>query len=370
VEIRLVQSRADLKAFVELPYRLYLRDPVWVPPLRDEQYNQFNPKRNPMLEHCEYALFLLFDHEKVIGRISAFVDRLAVSHWGQPVGLFGSYECVDRLEAAWILLDAARTWLQSRGMKTMRGPWSFASQEWGTVVEGFQPSPVILAPYNPIYYNDQLIAFGLRKIKDLLVYYVDASEGYQIPERYLRLTDRIRDRYGVRVRPVDMRRLEEDVATIVNLANRSIADNWGFYPVTEAEAHAMARDMKSIVHPKALLIAERLDGEPIGFAMSLPDVNILLKGIKGRLFPFGWIKLLWGVPRLSQYRMWALGVIPEYQGKAIDTLLYQATYQAIFSDKVRLEINYVLEDNDRINNALFKLKVKPLRKYRVYQMDI
>jgi ribosomal protein S18 acetylase RimI-like enzyme len=167
-----------------------------------------------------------------------------------------------------------------------------------------------------------------------------------------------------------MQRLEEDVLTITRLANESICDNWGFYPVTEEEARAMARDMKQIVNPKALLIAEEENGHPIGFAMSLPDVNRVLKGLNGHLLPFGIIKMLFMLPRLNQYRMWALGVIPEWQGKAIDTLLYRATYEAIYSDKLRIEINYVLEDNDRMNNAITKLGARYLRRYRVYEMPI
>jgi ribosomal protein S18 acetylase RimI-like enzyme len=132
----------------------------------------------------------------------------------------------------------------------------------------------------------------------------------------------------------------------------------------------MARDMKQLVHPKAILIAEDAQGNPIGVAMSLPDVNLLLKGLHGSLLPFGWLKLLWGIPRLTQYRMWALGVLPEYHGKAIDSLLYRAMYETLYSNKLRLEINYVLEDNHRMNNALMKLNVKPLRRYRIYQMPI
>ena len=158
--------------------------------------------------------------------------------------------------------------------------------------------------------------------------------------------------------------------TTTRLANESISDNWGFYPVTEDEARAMARDMKQIIHPKALLIAEEEGGRPIGFAMSLPDINQVLKGLDGRLFPFGIFKLLYKLPRLTHYRMWALGVIPKYQGCGIDTLLYRATHDAIYSPKMRLEINYVLEDNDRMNNALRKLDVKELRRYRVYEMPI
>jgi ribosomal protein S18 acetylase RimI-like enzyme len=370
MEIIQVQTPHELKAFINFPYELYHDDPVWVAPLRSEQQAQFVPEKNPMLNHCTYTLFLARENGRVVGRISAFLDQLALEHWKQPIGLFGSFECVNDTKVSQALLAGARDWLRQKGMSVMRGPWSFASQEWGLVVEGFEPSPVILAPYNPSYYNGFMTSFGLAKADDLLVYVVDASDGYQIPERYLTLTEKVQKRYGISVRPVNMKNLEADVITIVNLANVSISDNWGFYPVTDEEGRAMAHDLKQIINPKAVLIAETAEGKPIGFAMSLPDVNVILKGLNGRLLPFGWLKLLFKLPRLTQYRMWALGVIPEYQGKAIDTLLYRATYEAIYSSKTRLEINYVLEDNDRMNNALYKLGVKNLRRYRVYEMPI
>ena len=132
----------------------------------------------------------------------------------------------------------------------------------------------------------------------------------------------------------------------------------------------MAQDLKAIVNPDALLIAENDVGEPIGFALSLPDINTLLKGLNGYLLPFGWLKLLFGLKKIRQYRMWGLGVVPEYQGKAIDTLLYKATYEVLKGPQARLEINYVLEDNHRMNNALLKLGVEPIRRYRVYEMAI
>ncbi len=370
MQVRPVRHKNDLRHFVELPYRLYRDDPVWVAPLRSEQWAQFDPRRNPMLEHCTYELFLLWDRDSVVGRIAAFVDHLGVQTWKEPVGLFGSYECVDDERGSRLLLETARSWLQERGMGVMRGPWSFASQEWGLVVEGFTPSPVLLAPYNPPYYNDQLTAFGLRKAKDLLVYYADVAEGYRIPERYLTLTDQVQKRYGVRVRAVDMRRLEQEVATIIQVSNRSIAHNWGYYPVTEAEGRALARDLKQIVNPQAVLIAEGPDGEAIGFAIAIPDVNVLLRGLNGRLLPFGWLKLLWGLPRLRQYRFWALGVVPEYQRRAVDALLYRRIHEALAPRNVRMEVNYVLEDNAPMNNALRRLGVKDLRRYRVYEMGI
>jgi GNAT superfamily N-acetyltransferase len=140
--------------------------------------------------------------------------------------------------------------------------------------------------------------------------------------------------------------------------------------VTEAEVTAMARDLKPILHPKAVIFAEDSQGKAIGFAIAIPDVNVLIKGLNGRLLPFGWIKLLRGLPRLKQYRMFALGVIPEYHGKGIDSLIYRALYESCYSPDLRLEINYVLENNYPMNNAILKLGAKPLRKYRIYEMKI
>lgn len=365
-----VQTPKDLQDFIELPYQLYKDDPMWIAPLRSEQAAQFVPEKNPMLNHCNYTLFLAKEGDKVLGRISAFLDTLALDHWKQPIGLFGSFECVNDEKVALALLGAAEAWLKDKGMLSMRGPWSFASQEWGLVVEGYTPEPVILAPYNPPYYNDLLQKFGLAKAKDLKVYVVDARDGYQIPERYLTLTDIVQKRYGVTTRPANMKNLEADVATIMELANVSISDNWGFYPVTAEEARAMAHDLKQVINPNAAIIAEDKDGKPIGFAISLPDVNVLLKGLNGKLGLRGIWRMLFKLPRLTQYRMWALGVVPEYQSRAIDTLLYKATYEALWSPKIRLEINYVLEDNDRMNNALHRMGVKDLRTYRVYEKAI
>lgn len=370
MNIHQVENAGDLKTFIQFPYKLYRNDPIWIAPLRSELAGQFNLEKNPFLAHCTYALFLLWDNGQPVGRIAAFIDHLAVDFWQEPIGLFGYYECLPSANYSKILLDTAREWLSSRDMKRMRGPWSFVSQEWGSVVEGFEPSPVVMSPYNPPGYNQQYQDFGLVKVKDLLVYLIDAHKGYRIPDRILLLTDKVADRYKIQTRMLDMKNLDQDVETIISLSNASLTKNWGYSPVTDDEVRAMVKDLKQIIHPKAVIFAEDINKTPVGFAISIPDINVILKGLNGRLLPFGWIKLLHQLPKIQQYRMFALGVIPEYHGKGIDSLLYRALYESIFSPELKLEINYVLEDNDPMNNAILKLGAEPYRRYRVFEMEI
>ena len=370
MKIITVASSAELKRFIKLPYCLYQNDKVWVPPLLTEVYGQFDKKRNPSLDHCEYALFLLEHESKTIGRIAAFFDKLALEIWKEPIGLFGYYECINNPEASMMLLDAAAEWLREKGMKYMRGPWSFVSQEWGLVIEGFKPSPTVMAPYNPEYYIDHLKSYNLQKVKDLLVYYISAREGYTIPDRILTMTEDVARRYDIHTRHVNMKDYDNEVVRIIELSNRSLIDNWGYTSVTREEAEAIARDLKPIIQPKGVIFAEDNKGRLVGFAITIPDINTLIKGLKGHILPFGWLKLLLGLPRLRSYRLFALGVLPEYHGKGIDSLLYRALYESLYTSEIWLEINYVLEDNVPMNNAIKKLNAKLLRRYRIYQKSI
>ena len=188
-----------------------------------------------------------------------------------------------------------------------------------------------MAPYNPPYYNDQFARYGLTKVKDLLVYFIDAREGYQIPQRILTLTDKVAKRYEVSSAPGGYAALRAEVDTIIDLSNQSLADNWGYAPVTEAEVRAMARDLKPIIHPKAVLFAEDTQGKPIGFAIAIPDVNLILQRHEWQPVPLRLDQAAVDTAPPDQYRMFALGVIPEYHGKGIDSLIYRALYESLFS---------------------------------------
>ena len=362
-----VNSKKEIRDFIQFPYVHYKKDTTWVPPLRREERKTFNPKSNPLLRHCEWQLFLLEKDGEVVGRVAAFIDLLAIEFWGEKVGFFGYYECIDDSEASKMLLETCKKWLIDKGCSKMWGPWSFVSQEWGAVVEGFKPSPVIMGPYNPPYYNDHFLAYGLVKVKDMLCWYISGEEGYQIPERIQRLTDKVAQRYGIHIRTLDMKNYREEVNLVLELSNESIINNWGFSPVTEDEVVSMANDLRDIIQPRGVLFAEDKMGNAIGFAIALPDINYLIKNLNGRLFPWGLFKLFLGIPRLRRYRMFALGVVPDYQGKGIDSLLYKALNESLFTPDLWMEINYVLEDNWPMINAIKKLNATPLRRYRVYE---
>jgi ribosomal protein S18 acetylase RimI-like enzyme len=365
-----VTTRSELKRFIRFPYELYKNDPVWVPPLLTEVAKQFDSRRNPTLDHCEYGLFLLEKEGEVIGRIAAFTDSIALKAWKEPIGLFGYFDSVDDDEAAIMLFDCAADWLRKKEMKFIRGPWSFVSQEWGLVIEGFTPSPTVMAPYNPPYYLKHITQYGFEKVKDLLVYYISVSEGYKIPDRILTLTDDVAKRFRITTRHLNMRDYNNEVSRVIELSNRSLIDNWGYTEVTREEAEAVASDLKSILDPRGVIFAEDSNGRPVGFAITIPDINSIIKDLRGRLLPFGWLKILTGLPHLRKYRLFALGVLPEYHGKGIDSLLYRALYESLYTPETWLEINYVLEDNAPMNNAIIKLDAKPLRRYRIYQKSI
>jgi GNAT superfamily N-acetyltransferase len=364
-----VNTHQDLNEFIRLPYQLFKTDDHWIPPLIYDQKNIFNPNKNNLLQHCEYQLLILRERDEIIGRIAVYINRNYNSYWEETTGFFGHYECVDQQDASRILLETAQTWLQDRGMTTMRGPWNFVSQDFGIIIDGFELPPVILSSYNPKYYVDQMSQFGLSKIKDLLVYNCDVSKGYQIPRRFLDFTDKIAKRYRVNVRPINMKNLVDDARVIVKLTNESLANNWGFYPIELKEAEQIAADLKQIIHPEVVLIAE-VDGLAIGYVITLPDVNTILKTMNGRLFPFGLFKLMSGLKKINRYRIWAMGIATAYQRKGISVLLMRRLNDVLIPRNAYIEANYVLEDNHLMKNALVQLQFDLVKKYRVYDKHI
>ena len=377
--VRPVSTKRDFEAFFRLPWRIYRDDPLWVPPIKSSARAELKATTNPFLRHCDFQLFILERGGRTVGRIAAMVDNLAVEAWGQSIGMFAYFECGDLGEGgpseatrnnAALLLNAARDWLRGKGMKVMRGPWSFLSQEWGLVVEGFSPQPVIMAPHNPPGYAALLEGFGLAKAKDLLAWEISMPDGYRIPDRILDLTDAVAKRQRLTMRTIDFSDYESEVALFAKLSLDTLKGNWGISPITADEIAALARDLRPVLRPECVLFARNEEGRDVGFALTLPDVNVILRKTRGRMFPFGWARLLFGIPRLRRFRMFGLGVAADYQGRGVDALLYREMWERMATPDLTMEINYVLEDNAAMVNAITKLGATPSRRSRVYEMPV
>lgn len=376
VEVREAATRAERRAFLRLPWRIYRGEPNWVPPLLSAVARTLDPRRNPFYRHAESRLYLAWRGRRPVGRIIATVDRLYNEYHRDTMGFWGFFECEDDPEAARALLDRAADDLRARGMTQMMGPMNPSiNGECGVLIKGFERPPVILMPYNPPYYPALIEGAGLQKAKDLFAYLLLSSnvtgDSEQL-QRIERLGKLIQRRHPtLRVRTLDMSNYEADVQALGKLFNTVRKDNWGFVPTTEDEIRAMAREMKAILDPQMVFIAE-LDGRPVGCLLALPDINPLLKKCNGRLLPFGWLHLLWGRRRLNWLRVFGSAALPEHRHIGIIPLL--------FGEVIRIghrrgythaELSWVSEGNLRpILTIEQSLKPELYKLYRVYSRTL
>ena len=362
-----VRTSRELREFVFLPERLYRGDPLWAPPLWGEERRTFSP-RNPVLARSGHTLLLAREGGRAVGRVLAYVDPAFNRHYGSATGFIGSFEAAGAA-AAGGLLEAAERWLAGRGMGRVRGPINPVSECWGLVTEGFDRPPTFLSPHNPPCYNDWLAARGYAKAKDLLVYEADARD-FQMPERFSRFRRALLARRpSIAVRRLDRRRLGREAEAVWRISNEAISGNWGYVPLDRGELEAMLRQLAPIADPNAIWFVED-GGRPVGYALGFPDLNVLLRRMRGRLLPFGFLTLLAGLRRLRGYRLFGLAVLPEYQGLGLDVLLYMSLFDALAHRGVHMEANYILEDNGRIRNALEKLGMERTKTYRVYEKPL
>ncbi|MBN2874884.1 MAG: hypothetical protein JXM71_07305, partial [Spirochaetales bacterium] len=370
VEIRSIHGRRELGAFVRFPSSLYRSDENWVPPLYAVERTAYLPGHNAVLDRSEHELLAAWRGERMVGRVVVYIDPRFNEHFGCKTGFFGSFESVDDSAVSGSLLSAAVSWLAERGANRIRGPINPVAECWGFLVDGFGRPPVYLSPYNPPYYDRLMREAGFLGVQDLLAYEADAGEGYSIPERFSRFQAMLMERNPtLTTRPIDPSRLERDAEYIRTILNEGVDGNWGFVPVERDEMAGVVRDLKPILDPAAVWFVEDA-GVPVACCLGFPDVNIIIKRIQGRLFPTGVLRLITGIRRVRDYRLWGLAVLPGYQGRGLDVLLYLRLFEALAPRKVRLEANYILEDNLRIRNALEKLAMTIVKRYRVYEKTI
>jgi GNAT superfamily N-acetyltransferase len=370
VRVRAARDRRDLKRFIDLPYRLHARDPLWVPPLRRDVKALLSRSKNPFFEHAEAEYFIAEREGDTVGRIAAISNRLHNETHLDRVGFFGFFESVDDQAVANALLDAATEWCRSRGHDVLRGPASFSvNDECGLLVDGFETPPALMMPHNPRYYIRLLEQAGFTKAKDLWVYQGGDERRYvPVPERLARGTELIRQRQGITVRPLNLKDFQGEVERIKELYNAAWEKNWGFVPMTEHEIDHLAEQFKPVVIPELVPMAEK-DGKLIGFGIALPDLNVVFRRHRsGRLFPMI-LDLLWSLKakRIRRARILLLGVLPEYQGKGIDAMLYHSIWTKSGERGIYWgEAGWILEDNPAMNAGLEKMTFKVYKTYRLY----
>jgi len=373
VEVTPVRSSADRTAFIRLPYSIYQGDPNWVPHLEMERRDFMNPRKHPFFEFGEVEFFLARREGHVVGRIAAVNNPRYNEFQGTNVGFFGLFECVNDAGVARALFEAAASWLRAKGFVSVIGPMSYSTNgEVGTLIEGFSTPPAIMTTYNPSWYPALIEACGFTKAKDLYAW--ELSSSTPPPEKVARIAEKIRQREGVTVRPVDMKQFDSEVARVKAMYNAAWEKNWGFVPMTEHEFDHLARDLKQMVRPELALVAE-VKGQPVGFALTVPDANEAIKVANGRLttfgLPIGLAKLLLASRRIRRLRLILLGTVEGYRRRGLDAILYLDTL-----NKARElgyeggEISWTLEDNHLVNRAIESMGGQKSKTYRVYEKPL
>jgi hypothetical protein len=346
VEVRPVSGWRGRHQFVDVAFRLFGDDPNWVPPLRMSVLDRISPK-NPANEHQVTRLWIAYRDGQPVGRIGACVDSFFNEYQNVSWGWVGFYEVVDDDEVVTALFEVAWQWLKLQGATTAVGPASFTTNDdIGLQVDGFEYPPYFLTVQNPRYYLD---------------------------ERQRKTLARLRARTKLTIRTMSMKDFDAEVKRLFEVYNAAWSKNWGFAPMPEAEIKHLAKSMKQLVDPDITLVVEKPDGEPVGVAIILPDVNEIMPKLRsGRLLPIGWYHLLRGVPKVTRVRFFALGIKPEHQTLALGPLVYQEALDRLMarSQIVESEASWILASNDRMNNAIQTLGGTRYKTWRLYQRPL
>jgi hypothetical protein len=374
-----VGSKAALADFVELPYRLYAHDPYWVPPLRSDVYELLNPDKNPFFKHAEGQLFVARRAGVAVGRISAHIDHMALAQpvaqgMGPSTGFWGLLEAEDE-QTAQALIAAAESWLRTRKMSRVLGPVSLAMwDEPGLLIKGHDHPPTVMMGHDNPAYEAWVEKAGYRGAEDLYTYDLVIDQGF--PELTNRIVAMGEKSGRIKIRKVDKKKFDAEAALILGILNDAWSDNWGFVPFTDAEIAYGSKKLKPVVYEDLIRVAE-VDGEPVAFMISLPDVNEKLKSFGGNLLPFNWAKLLWwlkaGKPQVRTMRVPLMGVVKKLQGSRMASQLAFMLIEYIRRDAVakfgasRGEFGWVLSSNGPMRSVGEAVGGTVNKVYRIYE---
>ena len=369
IQIQPVVTSSDREQFIKFLWTIYEGNPSWVPPLLMDRRKLMDKKKNPFYQHADAEFFIARRDGKIVGRIAGIVNYNHDKEHNEKMGFFGFFECINDQAVANALFDTAKAYVKSKGATAFRGPANpSVNDEYGMLIEGFDLRPTVLMTYNPAYYNKLVEGYGFVKAKDLYAYTLSQDEVYT--ERFQRANRLVKERNHLTIRSLDMKNFVHDVGIVKELYNAAWAKNWGAVPMTDAEIDALAADLKPIVVPDLVIFAE-IKGKPVGFGLSLPDINIpLWYNKKGRLLP-GLFHLYFHKKEINLVRVIVLGVLPEYLNTGAGGVLFYET--AVRAKKLGYkygEASWILEDNARMVKSAEAMQGKITRRYRIYEMPI
>ncbi len=366
------ESRAERKKLMEFPWEIYKNDPYWIPPLRSEQKGLLGYAKDPFYEENQVQTFLATRGGKTVGRIAAILNVGHLRRYNDGVGFFGFFECVDDQEVADALFEHAAAWLKEKGATTIRGPMNPSMNHTvGLLIEGFDSSPFFMMTYNPPYYQKLVENSGFVKSQDMFSFWGKIEMLPKIRERFLHTAEMIQERFNVVVRPLNKKRFTDDYEMFLDVYNRSLTNTWGFVPMSPNEIKKMAASLKMLMIPELALAAE-IDGKPVGATFCLPDYNPRIKAIDGKLFPFGFIKLLRNrEAAIKRIRVISTNVLPEYQMSGLGLVLLNALVpKAVACGVQEAEFSWVLESNQFSRGSLEKGGAICNKRFRVYDRPI
>ncbi len=367
IEIKRVVNNGDLVRFIKVPWQIYRDDPNWVPPLIMDRKKLLNRKKNPFYQHAEIEMLIAYKNGQPAGRIAAITNENHNKFQEDNNGFFGFYESINDLDVTTQLLDLTRQWLIGKGKDGMLGPINLSTNdELGLLIEGFETPPFIMMCHNPAYYQPLMENYGLKKAKDLYAWYVDLRER-ELPEKLIRVAETVTSKYGITIRNITLKGLDQDLELIREVYNNAWSKNWGFVPLTPEEINYLANDLKQIAREELILLAEN-DRRPVAFSMTLPNINeILIKIRNGKLFPSGFLKLILGMKKITTTRVLTLGVVKDLQTIGLGAVLYLETIlRARKLGMAAGEMSWILEDNQAMNSSIAMFGSTLYKKYRIY----
>jgi len=373
--IRPVRTRRELKRFVKVPFHLHRDSEQWVPPLVFERMQFLDRRKNPWFEHGEAEFFLAERDGEPVGRISAHVDSRWDSYQGGNDAMFGFFETAEDPEVVRALFAAAEEWADGKGRERILGPMDFTTNdEIGILIEGFERQPMILEPWHPPYYQRLIEAEGFAKTMDVLMWELrmgQLKEGEKFDPSIHEAAEKALHDEGITIRNMRKRDMAAEVRRFMDVYNEAWGDNWGFVPITDAEVEFQAKNLKQVLDEEWTFMAEK-DGEVVGAALTLPDINQVMAKLNGRLLPFGWAKFLLGRRKIDRLRVFALGVKHDYRHTGVAAGLYlEHIKMAALPDKIHWgEMGWILETNKPMNRAMEGMGGKIVKKYRLYERSL